>query len=259
MPWAMAASAAVSYLGSKMSAKAGEKTAKNQMAMQAAQNERNDQAYAEQKQMVGGWMDAGRQALEDLQQGLQSGKYDPGQFHFDYKTFEKDPGYQFRIDEGSRMLEQGAAARGKLLSGQQQKALQNYGQNAASQEYQNSYGRAVGQYGLEANRLQNNYNMMNSLSQQGMNAAGQLGQFRSNLMGAQQQGTNNMMSAQQSQGQAQQAPYNAMAGIGSNLAGQAFQNYLNQPQTPAATAQPAGVPYQGTVTNDFGQQYTSNP
>lgn len=48
-----------------------------------------------------------------------------------------DPGYAFRVGEGERGLEASAAARGVLNSGGTLKDIVNYGQNAASQEFQN--------------------------------------------------------------------------------------------------------------------------
>ena len=55
--------------------------------------------------------------------------------------FKADPGYQFRIDEGMRSLENSAAARGGLLSGGFAKAVTKYSQDMASQEYGNIFNR----------------------------------------------------------------------------------------------------------------------
>ncbi|WP_434101507.1 hypothetical protein [Methylocaldum gracile] len=55
--------------------------------------------------------------------------------------WETDPGYLFRRDEGQKIVENSAAARGGLLSGQTGKALQQYGQNFASNEFGNIYDR----------------------------------------------------------------------------------------------------------------------
>jgi len=76
--------------------------------------------------------------------------------------FEEDPGYQFRLGEGTKALERGAAARGGLLSGAQGKALTRFGQELGTQEYQNflnryyqklqSYEPAIG-YGLQASQI----------------------------------------------------------------------------------------------------------
>lgn len=64
----------------------------------------------------------------------------------DAETFKQDPGYAFRLKEGQRALENSAAARGTLLTGATAKALANYGQEAASQEYGNAFGRALTSY-----------------------------------------------------------------------------------------------------------------
>jgi hypothetical protein len=55
--------------------------------------------------------------------------------------YTADPGYAFRLSEGLKGLDAQAAARGGLISGAALKAATNYGQNAASAEYQNAYNR----------------------------------------------------------------------------------------------------------------------
>ena len=57
-----------------------------------------------------------------------------------------DPGYAFRTGQGLQALQQSAAARGVLNSGGTLQDLVDYGQKAASQEYQNAYDRALGSY-----------------------------------------------------------------------------------------------------------------
>jgi len=172
MPWAAAAAVIgggiMSSIGSKKADKAQKKGLKkaaeeSKKAMAAIDKEATS-AYGEQKGLVQPWYDAGKEALVELSAGIKSGVYDPGQFHFDYAAFEKDPGYKFRVEQGERSMERGAAARGKLLSGQQQKALLGYGQDMGSQEYGNTFNRAAQEWGMNASRLQNNYNMLFSAS-----------------------------------------------------------------------------------------------
>lgn len=55
--------------------------------------------------------------------------------------FQADPGYQFRMDEGIKALDRSAASRGLLNSGGQLRRLTRYGQDYASNEYQNVYNR----------------------------------------------------------------------------------------------------------------------
>ena len=75
-----------------------------------------------------------------------------------YEQAMQDPGYQFRLQQGQQALENAAAAKGMLRTGGTMKGLLDYNQASASQEYDKSYGRALGEYRLgygqevEANR-----------------------------------------------------------------------------------------------------------
>lgn len=60
---------------------------------------------------------------------------------FDKYSFKTDPGYQFRMDEGMKALERGAAARGGLLSGGFARKALRYSQDYASNEYMNVFNR----------------------------------------------------------------------------------------------------------------------
>jgi hypothetical protein len=53
----------------------------------------------------------------------------------------QDPGYGFRMSEGLKAVDRQAAARGGLISGNALKASQAYGQDMASQEYNNAFNR----------------------------------------------------------------------------------------------------------------------
>lgn len=76
---------------------------------------------------------------------------------FSMSDFQADPGYQFRMSEGMKALERSAAARGRLNSGATMKALTRYGQDFASNEYQNAYNRFT-------NDQTNRFNRLSSLS-----------------------------------------------------------------------------------------------
>ena len=56
-------------------------------------------------------------------------------------NIQADPGYQFRVDEGLRNRSRGASAGGVLLSGGFGRAITEYSQDMASQEYMNIYNR----------------------------------------------------------------------------------------------------------------------
>lgn len=93
---------------------------------------------------------------------------------FDASKMYKDPGYAFRMGEGMKGVENSAAARGGLLSGAALKAIQKYGQDYASNEYGNAYGR------FNADQT-NKYNRLAGLVNTGMGATNQIndaaGQF----------------------------------------------------------------------------------
>ena len=75
----------------------------------------------------------------------------PGVPKFSYGNFTPpdaaavyaDPGYQFRLSQGEQALQQSAAGKGLLRSGGTLKDILNYGQNYASNEYENAYNRAL--------------------------------------------------------------------------------------------------------------------
>jgi len=69
------------------------------------------------------------------------------------EEIQMDPGYAFRLSEGQKALERSAAARGGLLSGGMLRGTQRYGQELASQEFQNAYARAMEQRARVSNAL----------------------------------------------------------------------------------------------------------
>ena len=81
----------------------------------------------------------------------------------------KDPGYQFRLSEGQRNIENSAAARGGLMSGNFLKASQKYGQDYASNEFTNIANR----YGQLAGVGQATNNQLASAGQNYANSYGQ--------------------------------------------------------------------------------------
>lgn len=61
--------------------------------------------------------------------------------------FQTSPGYQFQMNEGVNALDRSAAARGGLYSGAQGKALTEYGQGVANQEFNNRLSTLAGMAG----------------------------------------------------------------------------------------------------------------
>lgn len=75
-----------------------------------------------------------------------------------YTEAANDPGYQFRLQQGTQALQNSAAARGTLNDSGTLKALTDYGQGAASQEYQNVWNRALGGYTTNRGNALDAYN-----------------------------------------------------------------------------------------------------
>lgn len=144
--------------------------------------------YEQGRQDLAPYRAAGVQALGGLQtlaaQPLSYGTYtptptlDPTQYVFTPPTLSDDPGYQFRLQQGQKALDASAAARGGALSGlAAQRAIQ-YGQELGSQEYQNTYNRALGRNQQDyARAYQQNADLANrTLQGYGTNLNALLGQ-----------------------------------------------------------------------------------
>ena len=121
--------------------------------------------------------------LGDNKKALGYGKYASAEFT--PAQFQADPGYAFRMSEGLKALDRSAAARGGLLSGSTLKGAQRYGQDLASQEYQNAFNR----YQTARTNTLNPFQSLAGVAQSSANtltgAAGTLGQnIGSNIIGA---------------------------------------------------------------------------
>lgn len=66
----------------------------------------------------------------------------------DPNAVSSDPSYKFRFGQGQQALENSAAARVGLLSGNALRAITDYGQDSASQEYENQYQRWLQRLGI---------------------------------------------------------------------------------------------------------------
>ena len=93
-----------------------------------------------------------------------------------------DPSYQFRLQQGQDALERSGAARGVTNTGGTLKDILDYGQNAASQEYGNVYGRKRDTYDANERNRFNAYaaNYGNAMNAYGMNEQNRFGAFNAN-------------------------------------------------------------------------------
>lgn len=192
-----------SYLGAQSQADAAKSAANTQANSNAQSLDVQKQMFDEQTALNQPWQDAGLKAL---------GNYasNPA-FSFSYNDMTADPSYAFRTQQGVDALDSSAASRGKLLSGAQDKAITNYGQQQASTEYQNAYNRAAQDYNTNANTQLNVANI-------GRGAAGQTQQAMQNYSnGASNTIQNTGNAIAQGQIGAGNAQANAYSGIGNSL------------------------------------------
>jgi len=221
-----AAAVAVAAVGTAVSADSARKAtnAQKDAAAQAATTEMDQ--YNLNRADAAPWRAAGEQALGQLTAGTQpDGEY---MRDFSLADFTKDPGYDFRMQEGQRAVDASAAARGGALSGAAVKGSERYGQNFASGEYQNAYNR------FNADRTQR-FNRLSSIAGIGQTAtrdvANQGTQVATNIANG-QIGVGN---AQAASGIAQ--GNNIQSGL-NTLGNWYMQKQLQQPQQPTATTQP---------------------
>jgi len=179
-------------------------------------------------------------------------------------TEQNDPGYQFRLQQGEQALQNSAAASGNLLSGNTLRALNQYGQDYASNEYSNVYNRALQNFGAQmqtygagANTFyQNQANQFNRLAGtagMGLNAAQLQQQARENYgnLYANAMGMSNLAGVARAGGvlgSNQAALGGALGGLGAGMSGLGQLltmpwGQTAQPATSGYGAQPGGSPF----------------
>jgi len=159
---------ASSYMGSR----AAERGANTQAEAMDRSSELQYRQYQEDVARQKPFYDVGVNALPEL---VEASKYQP----FTMDKFQADPGYAFRLSEGTKALERSAAARGGLLSGGTGKALTRFGQEMGSQEYTNAFNRYQAERTARLQPLQAMTGMGQSTAQQ----IGQQGQQMASNVG----------------------------------------------------------------------------
>ena len=178
MPWGYAAAAVGTIVGGSMSSSASKKAAKSQADATDRASQVQWDMYDQTRKDLAPYSDAGKTSLSQLMEKMQDGGY----FTQNYtgQDLYDDPSYKFRLQQGLDGVQQGAAAQGGLLSGATQKALNNYAQNAASQEYSNAYNRFTADQTNQYNRLSNIVGMGQNAAAMTGNAGMQTGQAVAN-------------------------------------------------------------------------------
>jgi hypothetical protein len=197
---AMVASAGIGAYSSRQASKAQERAAAQGDAAQ-------ERMFNRQVELQEPFRQAGVNALPEL---VEASRYTP----FGMEQFQQDPGYQFRLKEGLRALEQRAAAEGTRVSGNQLRGLVRYGQNLASQDWINSFNRYQAERAARLNPLQ-------SLAGMGQSTAATLGQQAGQYGQSMAQGAAQM-------GNIRASGYTNQANALSGALGQGVNYYQNQ-------------------------------
>jgi hypothetical protein len=161
--------------GSRSAAKRQERAARRALALQR-------QMFATQQANLEPFRASGVQAQNRLMSLLglggdtQAEGYGSMARDFSMQDFQQDPGYGFRMSEGLKALERSAAGRGGAASGAAMKGITQYGQNLASQEYQNAFNRYMANRQARLAPLQNLMGVGMGAAQGLSGAAGQFGQ-----------------------------------------------------------------------------------
>jgi len=194
--WVAGATIGGAVIGSYASNQAAKKQLQGQREANAAQAEAAQKSIESQERMFNRQVElqepfrqVGVNALPEL---VAASRYTP----FGMEQFQADPGYGFRLKEGLRALENSAAARGGLLSGNAMRGITRYGQGLASEEYGNAFNRYQAERAARLNPLQSLAGMGQSNAATMAGQAGQLGSGMAsaygNLGSALAQGATNM-------------------------------------------------------------------
>jgi hypothetical protein len=188
---AIGGSAVAGLVGSPNQSRAARRAADAQVqsAAEAArlQREMFDRQVQLQEPFRQGGITSQNRIMELLGIGGDANVGDYGRYGRDFSMadYEADPGYAFRLAEGNKALERSAAARGMVMSGSMFKGAQRFGQDLASQEYQNAFNRYQVNRSNQLNPLQSLMGSGQSATNTLTGAAGDLGRsLGENALGA---------------------------------------------------------------------------
>jgi hypothetical protein len=218
---AAAVTAAAAVGGAVISSKASKKASRAQVQASQDANAAQERMFQRQIELQEPFRQGGMTAQNEIMQLLGIGGdktaagYGSMAKAFGTDQFQQDPGYAFRQAEGMKALERSAAARGNLLSGSTLKGVQRFGQDLASQEYQNAFNRYQTERAAKLNPLQSLMGSGQSSANVLTGAAGQMGQNEaSNIYNA---------------GQARASGYIGQANALNNALGQVTGYFAQQP------------------------------
>jgi hypothetical protein len=240
MTWAYAAMAGGSILGGYLGGRGAEKAAQTQAASGREAIAQQRQMFDIQNEQQRPYREAGYSALSDIA-GMKP--YLTKQFGQEDFLAGIDPSYNFRLAQGNLATTNLANQAGGLIGGNALQGLTNYGQGAASTEFQNAFNRFQTQRG-------NIYNTLAGIAGIGQKSQEQTSNLAQNVSGNIGQATIGIGNAMAGgQVGAANAYSNAIQGAGNSY----MMASLLRPQTgmqapagygtPVLPNAPAGLPY----------------
>ena len=225
---AIAIGAGAGLLGAKMTSDAARSAARTQAdaAGAAAANERA--MYEQSREDLAPYRESGYTALKDIEQmkPFLTSQFGPDQF-----AQYLDPSMAFRQRIGTQATERMANVGGGAISGNTLRALTDYGQNLASTEYGNAFGR------FQTDRT-NIYNTLANIAGMGQGAVN-TGVTSTQNLASQLTGLTTGSAAAQAAGTVGSA--NAYSGALGNVGNMAFLSSLMRPQPVTQQTTPSGV------------------
>lgn len=185
----------------------------------------------------------------------------PAPFSFTGADYQESPGFKFQMERGIDAINSSQAARGSLYSGATGKAILQFAQGLANQDFTNAENRARSYYDTDANRARSNFdadrgyltnqfnqntNVLQNMATSGQNAAAQVGtagqNYATNTGNALQQNASNVGNAGL-----------VAAQNNSNLIGQGVNalSYYARPGVVNSLASGGIVPKANSATNQF--------
>lgn len=224
---------ASAVIGGVVASNSASKAAKAQenAANRASQTELEQ--YYQNREDMQPWREAGAGALGQLTAGTQPG----GDYMRDFTLadFTRDPGYDFRMQQGQQALDRSAAARGGALGGAAIKGSLRYGQDYASNEFQNAYNRFNNDRTQRFNRLAS----IAGIGQTATRDVAQMGsQTASNV-------ANNIIGAGNAQASSYVGQGNAISGVANTLGNFAMNKYYLSQMPGGASTMPTTPGYGG--------------
>jgi hypothetical protein len=168
------------YLASEGSSDAAETAARASGqasdASIAEQRRQYDLSRADQAPYLAAGTGAVNQLAADLRPGGRFASATPFNFQYDPNT---DPGTAFRFKEGMEALDRSAASKGRLM-GDPKRSIR-FGQDLASQEYNNAFNRYVTGFNAQTGERNQLYNRYAGVAGTGQQATNQIGAQGANM------------------------------------------------------------------------------